>query len=164
MKRDSTNENFEHFLRQNAEDHRMHPSSKVWECISDSLKRRKRKFYFGLLALLVSSSILGYTLLELSFDKIAETSTPTLKNTALNTSAPTKTNSSANVPTLERKRQASGDLQIQSKLPFSAGTISTVRRQELISNKVNNVLNAPPVVQNIEMGQENLKESWTADL
>jgi hypothetical protein len=164
MKRDSTNENFESFLRQNAEDHRMHPSSKVWEGISDSLKKRKRKFYFGLLALLVSSSVLGYTLLELSFDKLAETSTPTLKNSSLNTSAPTKTNSSANVPAVANKHEALGDVQTQSKPAVSAEIISTVRKQELVANKINNALNATSLDQDAQISQENLKESWTADL
>lgn len=73
MDRTSTNDNFDHFLRQNADEFRMHPSPKVWEGISENLTKRKRKFYFGLAALLISSSILGYTLLDLSFIKIAKT-------------------------------------------------------------------------------------------
>jgi hypothetical protein len=73
MERNSTNENFEHFLRQNAEDFRMHPSSKVWDGISENLAKRKRRFYFGLLTLLISSSILGYTVLDFSFLKLSKT-------------------------------------------------------------------------------------------
>ena len=72
MERKSTNENFEHFLRQNAEEFRIHPSLKVWDGISENLKKRKRKFYFGLSVLLISSSILGYTVLDFSFSKIAK--------------------------------------------------------------------------------------------
>lgn len=64
MERNSTNENFEQFLRQNAEDFRMHPSSKVWDGISKNINRDKRRFYFGLILLLVSSSIAGYTVFE----------------------------------------------------------------------------------------------------
>jgi len=75
MERKSTNENFEQFLRQNAEEFRIHPSQKVWDGISENLTKRKRRFYFGLSVLLISSSILGYTLLDLSFDKIANTDT-----------------------------------------------------------------------------------------
>ena len=76
MERKSTNENFEHFLRQNAEEFRIHPSLKVWDGISENLKKRKRKFYFGLSVLLISSSILGYTLLDFSFSKIAKNTQP----------------------------------------------------------------------------------------
>ena len=76
MERNSTNENFEQFLRQNAEEFRIHPSQKVWDGISENLTKRKRRFYFGLSVLLISSSILGYTLLDLSFNKIANTVTP----------------------------------------------------------------------------------------
>ena len=76
MERKSTNENFEHFLRQNAEEFRIHPSLKVWDGISENLRKRKRKFYFGLSVLLISSSILGYTLLDFSFSKIAKNTQP----------------------------------------------------------------------------------------
>src|SRR5687767_11221503 len=92
MERKSTNENLEHFLRQNAEEFRIHPSQKVWDNISENLAKRKRKFYFGLAVLLISSSILGYTLLDFSFSKIAGNTTPVsslaLKN---NTNLSTKT-------------------------------------------------------------------------
>jgi hypothetical protein len=72
MERNS-NENFEHFLRQNAEDFRMHPSPKVWEGISENLNKKKRKFYFGLIALLISASILGYAVIESSTSKVTKT-------------------------------------------------------------------------------------------
>jgi hypothetical protein len=79
MERNSTNENFEHFLRQNAEEFRMHPSPKVWDGISETLTKRKRRFYFGLATLLISSSILGYTLLDFSFGKTVTTTATTFK-------------------------------------------------------------------------------------
>lgn len=66
MERNSTNDNFEHFLQQNAEDFRIHPSPKVWEGVSKNLNKRKRRFYFGFITFLVSSSIIGYSLFELS--------------------------------------------------------------------------------------------------
>src|SRR5215218_4725752 len=72
MERRSTNENIEHFLRQNAEDFKMHPSPKVWEGISENLNKRKRRFYLGVITLLVSSSILGYTILEFSTSKLTK--------------------------------------------------------------------------------------------
>jgi len=76
MEKKSTNETFEHFLRQNAEEFRIHPSLKVWDGISENLKKRKRRFFFGLSVLLISSSILGYTILDLSFSKIAKNTEP----------------------------------------------------------------------------------------
>ena len=82
MERNSTNENFEHFLRQNAEEFRMHPSPKVWDGISETLTKRKRRFYFGLATLLISSSILGYTLLDFSFGKIITTTATPFKTPA----------------------------------------------------------------------------------
>lgn len=82
MERNS-NENFEQFLRQNAEEFRMHPSPKVWDNISDNLTKRKRRFYFGLVSLLISSSILGYTLLDLSFDKLPRAVDLTAKPSAI---------------------------------------------------------------------------------
>ena len=82
MERNS-NENFEQFLRQNAEEFRMHPSPKVWDNISDNLTKRKRRFYFGLVGLLISSSILGYTLLDLSFDKLPRAVDLTAKPSAI---------------------------------------------------------------------------------
>lgn len=66
MERNSTNENFEHFLRQNAEDFRIYPSDKVWEGISQNLHKPKKRYPFGLILLLVSSSLIGYTVFELA--------------------------------------------------------------------------------------------------
>ena len=99
MERNS-NENFEHFLRQNAEDFRMHPSPKVWEGISENLSKKKRRFYLGFITLLVSSAILGYTILEYSTSRITKTNpavtTPTNTKTAITMN---KTNSSVAVIT-----------------------------------------------------------------
>jgi hypothetical protein len=60
MKRNFTHENFEHFLRQNADGLRMQPSQKVWKGITSHLNRRRRRF--GLLVgmgLLITTGI-GY--------------------------------------------------------------------------------------------------------
>src|SRR5215213_388859 len=105
MERKSTNENFEHFLRQNAEEFKMHPSPKVWDGISENLNKRKKRFYFGLIALLVSSSLAGYILLDFSNFKIAKP-TPAVSNPAslpgttkpgTNQIQPGETNSSINI-------------------------------------------------------------------
>jgi hypothetical protein len=65
MERRSTNETFEHLLRQNAEEFRMHPSPKVWKGISENLSKRKKRFYFGFISLLISSAILIFLLSKL---------------------------------------------------------------------------------------------------
>jgi hypothetical protein len=83
MERNSTNENIEHFLRQNAEEFKMHPSPKVWDSISKNLNKRKRRFfYFGLITLLVTSSVLGYTLLDFSFFRIGNNTNTTTPSEA----------------------------------------------------------------------------------
>jgi hypothetical protein len=78
MERRSTNETFEHLLRQNAEEFRMHPSPKVWKGISENLSKRKKRFYFGFISLLISSAILSYTIFDFSVVKIAQPNTPVL--------------------------------------------------------------------------------------
>src|SRR5690349_11359982 len=60
MERNFTNENFERFLRQNADGLRMRPSDKVWSGISRNLNRRKRRFGFLLLTSLMIATGLGY--------------------------------------------------------------------------------------------------------
>jgi hypothetical protein len=60
MERNFTNENFERFLRQNADGLRMRPPDKVWSGISRNLNRRKRRFGFLLLTSLMIATGLGY--------------------------------------------------------------------------------------------------------
>src|SRR5215216_772768 len=60
MERNFTNENFEGFLRQNAEGLRMRPSEKAWKGISKHLGRRRRRIGFMLSVSLLSVSALGY--------------------------------------------------------------------------------------------------------
>ncbi|HVG15243.1 MAG TPA: hypothetical protein VM935_09785 [Chitinophagaceae bacterium] len=61
MENNSTNENFEHFLRQSSEEFKMHPSSKVWDNISGNLNKRRRKYYFGFLSIIATSALVSYT-------------------------------------------------------------------------------------------------------
>ena len=62
MERNSTNETFEHFIQENAEDFRMYPSPKVWDNISKDLNRSKRRVYFGFFLFLTTASLLTFTL------------------------------------------------------------------------------------------------------
>src|SRR6476661_2631820 len=60
MERNFTNENFEHFLKQNADGLRMRPSDKVWQGISAHLNKRKRRIGWILGISLLITSGLGY--------------------------------------------------------------------------------------------------------
>jgi hypothetical protein len=64
MERNFTNENFERFLRQNAEGLRMHASDRVWKGISKRLNRRRRRIGFVLSLSLLAVSSLGYYLMN----------------------------------------------------------------------------------------------------
>ena len=60
MERNFTNENFERFLRQNADSLRMRPTEKVWKEISSHLTRSRRRFTIFLSVLLLITSSLAY--------------------------------------------------------------------------------------------------------
>src|SRR3954468_12677727 len=60
MERNFTNENFERFLRQNADGLRMRPADKVWKGISRHLNRRRRRIGFVLSVSILALSSLGY--------------------------------------------------------------------------------------------------------
>ena len=60
MERNFTNENFERFLRQNADGLRMRPTDKVWKGISRHLNRRRRRIGFILSISILTLSSLGY--------------------------------------------------------------------------------------------------------
>lgn len=165
MERNSTNENFEHFLRQNAEEYRMRPSSKVWEGIADNLSKRKRRFYLGLLALLISSSILGYTILDLSFVKIAETvspvtkpSVPAIKNSLNKTSSLPLTTKAIENLEFDILAKTGSPNQSVLQLPISLNNNPTERS----SNK--NVPGIDYVDNNVLNSSQNYKEGWMANL
>src|SRR5438270_8325180 len=64
MERNFTNENFERFLRQNADSLRMRPNEKVWKEISVQLGKSRRRFTILLSILLLISGGLGYELMN----------------------------------------------------------------------------------------------------
>ena len=64
MERNFTNENFENFLRQNADGLRMRPSEKVWKQISKKLSRRNRVAGFTIGSILLAIFTLGYFSIE----------------------------------------------------------------------------------------------------
>ena len=60
MKRDFTNENFERFLKQSADNLRMKAPDRVWQNLSHELNKRRRKFILGLSAFLLIASTAGF--------------------------------------------------------------------------------------------------------
>lgn len=64
MERNFTNENFENFLRRNADGLRMRPNEKVWKEISKKLNRRKRVAGFTIGSVLLAICTLGYFAIE----------------------------------------------------------------------------------------------------
>ncbi|GAA4744732.1 hypothetical protein [Flavisolibacter ginsenosidimutans] len=72
MKRDFTHENFEDFLKRSADGLRMKAPDKVWQNLSKELNKRRRRFAFGLSALLLISSASGYYIINsFAHDKIS---------------------------------------------------------------------------------------------
>jgi hypothetical protein len=69
MKRNFTNENFEDFLRQNADGLRLRPSDKVWKNISRHLNKRRRRVGFAIGTFLLAVSSFGYFIVQDSAKK-----------------------------------------------------------------------------------------------
>jgi hypothetical protein len=155
MERNSTNENFEQFLRQNADDFRIHPSQKVWDGISENLAKRKRRFYFGLLTLLISSSVIGYTVLDFSFNKMATGTTPVTAPVINNTTA-----SKQSIEPASKKPYISlGVLASVTK----ASKTKTVAANDLIAAN-NSLMGETPVNNSFSNSMATQKETRTVDL
>ncbi|MDQ6610298.1 MAG: hypothetical protein M3Y85_10815, partial [Bacteroidota bacterium] len=60
MKTEFTNENFEHFLRQSADNFRMKTPEKIWQNLSKELSKRRRRFIIGLSTFLLVTTAIGY--------------------------------------------------------------------------------------------------------
>ncbi|HEU0111182.1 MAG TPA: hypothetical protein VFQ73_09920 [Flavisolibacter sp.] len=75
MKRNFTNENFEDFLRQNADGMRMRPSDTVWKNISSRLNNNRRRIVFTAGIILLAISSLTYLLVDSPSNKIGNAAT-----------------------------------------------------------------------------------------
>jgi len=64
MLNDNRPDDFEEFLKQSADDLRMHPSDGVWRSVSKSLKERRRRIGFITTSFFLISSLLGYILVQ----------------------------------------------------------------------------------------------------
>ncbi|HEX2606111.1 MAG TPA: hypothetical protein VHK91_01985, partial [Flavisolibacter sp.] len=64
MERNFTDENFEQFLRQNADGLRMRPTDRVWKGIANDLNKRRRRIGWLMGSFLVGAALLGYLLVD----------------------------------------------------------------------------------------------------
>jgi hypothetical protein len=83
MMRNFTDEDFDEFLRRNADEFRMRPSLKVWQNISGQLSKRRRRFLLTTIGFVLMTGAVGYFVydgtenLDSSFDLVnSETSAP----------------------------------------------------------------------------------------
>src|SRR5688500_14194581 len=60
MQRKINHDDFESFLRQSADQVRMHPTSAVWKSISKDLKKKRRRWFAIVASILITVSTGGY--------------------------------------------------------------------------------------------------------
>src|ERR1043166_9022024 len=111
MERNFNNE-FERFLKENADQYRMYPSAKVWNGIYNSLHTRRKWFGLGIILLLLTGSLV----------------------TVLVTRSPKETGISANTPVANKKAvTSSSPITAPNKHVFessSSANLSTVATPE----------------------------------
>ncbi|HYV54916.1 MAG TPA: hypothetical protein VE933_10075 [Chitinophagaceae bacterium] len=119
MERNFNNE-FERFLKENADQYRMYPSAKVWSGIYNTLHTRRKWFGLGIILLLLTGSLV----------------------TVLVTRSPKETGLSVNRPVTTEKRLAphsqiapAGKHIVENKFPINSSLATTENRQ-VISNNI----------------------------
>jgi len=120
MERNFNNE-FERFLKENADQHRMYPSAKVWSGIYNSLHTRRKWFGLGIILLLLTGSLV----------------------TVLVTRSPKETGLSVNRPVTTEKRLAphsqiapAGKHIVENKFPINSSLAATTENRQVISNNI----------------------------
>src|SRR5215217_5578749 len=64
MKKHFTHENFERFLKDNADDLQMRPSANVWSRIENRMNRRRRWVFLTSAFFLLTASVFGYLIVD----------------------------------------------------------------------------------------------------
>ena len=120
MERNFNNE-FERFLKENADQYRMYPSSKVWSGIYNALHTRRKWFGLGIILLLLTGSLV----------------------TVLVTRSPKETGLSVNRPVTTEKRLAphsqiapAGKHIVENKFPINSSLAATTENRQVISNNI----------------------------
>lgn len=150
MERNFTDENFEGFLRQNADGFRMRPSSKVWKGISDHLNRRRRRIGFALGISLLLTSALGYYLINDSQSKIVAQTNKTnssTENISSNQAFKTQTASKENKTTFFEQSQKSET--------HSSSRIAALPQPSTLQNSASNNLEKPLAADRTMFGLQN---------
>lgn len=88
MQRDFFDENFERFLRRNANNFRMEASDRVWNQLSKELQRRRRRVNLSLLAVLLVTSTLGYYFVSNNIKPVHEQQAVASERTIQQSTAP----------------------------------------------------------------------------
>jgi len=120
MERNFNNE-FERFLKENADQYRMYPSAKVWSGIYNALHTRRKWFGLGIILLLLTGSLV----------------------TVLVTRSPKETGLSVNRPATTEKRlaphsqiTAPGKRIVENKFPINSSLAATTENRQVISNNI----------------------------
>jgi len=120
MERNFNNE-FERFLKENADQYRMYPSAKVWSGIYNTLHTRRKWFGLGIILLLLTGSLV----------------------TVLVTRSPKETGLSVNRPVTTEKRLAphsqiapAGKHFVENKFPINSSLAATTENRQVISNNI----------------------------
>jgi len=120
MERNFNNE-FERFLKENADQYRMYPSAKVWSGIYNTLHTRRKWFGLGIILLLLTGSLV----------------------TVLVTRSPKETGLSVNRPVTTEKRLAphsqiapAGNHIVENKFPINSSLAATTENRQVISNNI----------------------------
>ena len=120
MERNFNNE-FERFLKENADQYRMYPSAKVWSGIYNTLHTRRKWFGLGIILLLLTGSLV----------------------TVLVTRSPKETGLSVNRPVTTEKRLAphsqiapAGKHIVENKFPINSSLAATTENRQGISNNI----------------------------
>lgn len=95
MQRNFDNNDFEQFVKQNADQYRMYPSEKVWKGIHSSLHTRRTWYGLGFALLILASVVVTWMMV----------SSPEIKQQATNNSIPPATTTKENQPTTEKKTE-----------------------------------------------------------
>ena len=100
MKSDLRHENFEEFLKRNADNLRMKAPEKIWQSIAGELSKRRRRFGASLSAFLVLTSLLAYLTISNTSKQVrlTEVPTPASQNSAVTASAATAATKTTTVP------------------------------------------------------------------
>jgi hypothetical protein len=143
MERKPTNDHFEDFLQQSAEDFRINPSPKVWENISKDLNKKRRRFFLGFFTVVISSALIGY----LVWDPSVTTSLPVPQ--AANNALPSKSSS--------KELSITGARLSSIKIPTRNSTtpfVGKADKQQTVSSKKTYKRNAPSASVSADLTEE----------